>query len=188
MLAEPVQVDGSGIVRVPNAPGLGSKLDEEAVAFHAVAREAVTVLDGSELRHSSTDGCPRCRWPRVRRRLAPRRQRDRVGRGVLERGRRPRGPRCPPRVRGRRLGARGPFIAQARPAPLCRADRRAPRGARRARLGRRLGIQSATPAASTSPRRVGASPGTPRRSTRSTARSPRPATTHSRWSAASRSA
>ena len=42
MLARPVEVDGDGLLRVPSAPGLGVELDAEAVAFHAVTREAVT--------------------------------------------------------------------------------------------------------------------------------------------------
>lgn len=42
MLARPVEVDGDGLLRVPSAPGLGVELDADAVAFHAVAREAVT--------------------------------------------------------------------------------------------------------------------------------------------------
>jgi L-alanine-DL-glutamate epimerase-like enolase superfamily enzyme len=42
MLAEPVAVDASGLIQLPDAPGLGIELDEEAVAFHAIAREAVT--------------------------------------------------------------------------------------------------------------------------------------------------
>jgi D-galactarolactone cycloisomerase len=41
MLAEPVAVDAGGMVRVPDAPGLGVRLDEDAVAFYAVDREAV---------------------------------------------------------------------------------------------------------------------------------------------------
>jgi L-alanine-DL-glutamate epimerase-like enolase superfamily enzyme len=36
MLAEPVTPDGDGMLRVPDAPGLGVELDEEAVAFHAL--------------------------------------------------------------------------------------------------------------------------------------------------------
>ncbi|MGZ4187136.1 MAG: enolase C-terminal domain-like protein, partial [Solirubrobacteraceae bacterium] len=35
MLAEPVSVGADGMVRVPDAPGLGVALDEEAVAFYA---------------------------------------------------------------------------------------------------------------------------------------------------------
>src|SRR5207248_2376386 len=35
MLAEPVALDADGLVRVPDAPGLGVRLDEEAVAFYA---------------------------------------------------------------------------------------------------------------------------------------------------------
>jgi D-galactarolactone cycloisomerase len=41
MLASPVVVGGDGLIRVPDAPGLGVCLDEEAVAFYAVDREAV---------------------------------------------------------------------------------------------------------------------------------------------------
>jgi D-galactarolactone cycloisomerase len=37
MLAEPVGIDADGMVRVPDAPGLGVVLDEEAVAFYAAA-------------------------------------------------------------------------------------------------------------------------------------------------------
>ncbi len=37
MLAEPVTVGADGLVRVPDAPGLGVRLDEEAVAFYARA-------------------------------------------------------------------------------------------------------------------------------------------------------
>jgi D-galactarolactone cycloisomerase len=37
MLAEPVAVDPDGVVHVPDAPGLGVRLDEEAVAFYARA-------------------------------------------------------------------------------------------------------------------------------------------------------
>jgi L-alanine-DL-glutamate epimerase-like enolase superfamily enzyme len=40
MLAEPVTIDAQGMLHVPDAPGLGMELDEEAVAFHAV-EEAV---------------------------------------------------------------------------------------------------------------------------------------------------
>jgi L-alanine-DL-glutamate epimerase-like enolase superfamily enzyme len=36
MLAEPVTVDGDGMLHVPQTPGLGIELDEEAIAFHAV--------------------------------------------------------------------------------------------------------------------------------------------------------
>jgi D-galactarolactone cycloisomerase len=43
MLAEPVVIDARGMVRVPEAPGLGVRLDEEAVAFHAADREAVGI-------------------------------------------------------------------------------------------------------------------------------------------------
>jgi L-alanine-DL-glutamate epimerase-like enolase superfamily enzyme len=35
MLAEPVAVTGDGVVRVPDAPGLGVVLDEEALAYYA---------------------------------------------------------------------------------------------------------------------------------------------------------
>ncbi len=41
MLASPVSVDARGMVRVPDAPGLGVRLDEDAVAFYAGDREAV---------------------------------------------------------------------------------------------------------------------------------------------------
>jgi L-alanine-DL-glutamate epimerase-like enolase superfamily enzyme len=41
MLADPVAVDDDGCVTVPTAPGLGVALDEEAIAFHAVPRNAV---------------------------------------------------------------------------------------------------------------------------------------------------
>jgi L-alanine-DL-glutamate epimerase-like enolase superfamily enzyme len=37
MLAEPVAIDADGMVRVPDAPGLGIVLDEEAVSFYAGA-------------------------------------------------------------------------------------------------------------------------------------------------------
>ena len=37
MLAEPVAVDADGMVRVPDAPGLGVALDEDAVSFYAGA-------------------------------------------------------------------------------------------------------------------------------------------------------
>jgi L-alanine-DL-glutamate epimerase-like enolase superfamily enzyme len=36
MLADPVTPDREGMLRVPDAPGLGVELDEEAVAFHAL--------------------------------------------------------------------------------------------------------------------------------------------------------
>jgi D-galactarolactone cycloisomerase len=36
MLAEPVKLDGDGMLRVPPGPGLGVELDEDAVSFHAV--------------------------------------------------------------------------------------------------------------------------------------------------------
>ncbi len=42
MLAEPVAVDSQGMLRVPEAPGLGFELDEEAIAFHTVERAEVT--------------------------------------------------------------------------------------------------------------------------------------------------
>ena len=41
MLASPVLVGGDGLLRVPDAPGLGLCLDEEALSFYAVDREAV---------------------------------------------------------------------------------------------------------------------------------------------------
>jgi L-alanine-DL-glutamate epimerase-like enolase superfamily enzyme len=37
MLAEPVSVDADGMLRVPDAPGLGVELDEEAIAFHRIS-------------------------------------------------------------------------------------------------------------------------------------------------------
>ena len=37
MLAEPVAIDADGMVRVPEAPGLGIVLDEDAVSFYAGA-------------------------------------------------------------------------------------------------------------------------------------------------------
>ncbi len=43
MLAEPVAIDERGMVGVPEAAGLGARLDEEAVAFYAVGREAVRI-------------------------------------------------------------------------------------------------------------------------------------------------
>ncbi len=43
MLAEPVGVGPDGLVRVPDAPGLGVRLDEEAVAFYGADREAVRI-------------------------------------------------------------------------------------------------------------------------------------------------
>jgi L-alanine-DL-glutamate epimerase-like enolase superfamily enzyme len=43
MLAEPVTVGPDGLVRVPDTPGLGVQLDEEAVSFHTVDREAVRI-------------------------------------------------------------------------------------------------------------------------------------------------
>jgi L-alanine-DL-glutamate epimerase-like enolase superfamily enzyme len=42
MLAAPLMADREGMLRVPDAPGLGVELDEEAVAFYAVGGEAVT--------------------------------------------------------------------------------------------------------------------------------------------------
>ena len=41
MLAEPVAVDADGMVRVPDAPGLGIELDEESIAFYSGDSEAV---------------------------------------------------------------------------------------------------------------------------------------------------
>jgi L-alanine-DL-glutamate epimerase-like enolase superfamily enzyme len=42
MLAEPVEVDGDGCLRIPPRPGLGIVLDADAVAFHATGeRELV---------------------------------------------------------------------------------------------------------------------------------------------------
>jgi len=41
MLAEPVGIDADGCVVVPDAPGLGIELDEESIAFHSVAGDAV---------------------------------------------------------------------------------------------------------------------------------------------------
>lgn len=41
MLAEPVVVDADGMLTVPQAPGLGFELDEEALAFHAVEDTAM---------------------------------------------------------------------------------------------------------------------------------------------------
>lgn len=43
MLAEPVAVAPDGMLRVPAAPGLGVRLDEEAVGFYAAGHESVTV-------------------------------------------------------------------------------------------------------------------------------------------------
>lgn len=43
MLAEPVTVGPDGLLHVPEAPGLGARLDEEAVAFYAQAADAVGV-------------------------------------------------------------------------------------------------------------------------------------------------
>jgi D-galactarolactone cycloisomerase len=42
MLAEPITIDADGMLCVPDAPGLGVMLDEEAVAFHAIGSEALT--------------------------------------------------------------------------------------------------------------------------------------------------
>ncbi|MBV9800314.1 MAG: mandelate racemase/muconate lactonizing enzyme family protein [Solirubrobacterales bacterium] len=42
MLATPLMADREGGLRLPEAPGLGVQLDEEAVAFYAVDSEAVT--------------------------------------------------------------------------------------------------------------------------------------------------
>jgi D-galactarolactone cycloisomerase len=41
MLASPVTVSRDGLLRVPDEPGLGAALDEEALSFYAVDREAV---------------------------------------------------------------------------------------------------------------------------------------------------
>jgi L-alanine-DL-glutamate epimerase-like enolase superfamily enzyme len=41
MLAEPVRIRPDGCVHVPDAPGLGLVLDDEAVAFYSVEEEAV---------------------------------------------------------------------------------------------------------------------------------------------------
>ncbi len=41
MLAEPLAIDGEGMLRVPDAPGLGIQLDEEAISFYAGAAAAV---------------------------------------------------------------------------------------------------------------------------------------------------
>lgn len=43
MLAEPVAIDSRGMIRVPQAPGLGVRLDEEAVAFYSGDRRTVGV-------------------------------------------------------------------------------------------------------------------------------------------------
>lgn len=43
MLASPVTVGADGLLRVPDAPGLGVRLDEDAVAFYGVGREAVRI-------------------------------------------------------------------------------------------------------------------------------------------------
>ena len=40
MLAEPLRIDGEGWLAVPDAPGLGIELDEDAVAHHAAAAAA----------------------------------------------------------------------------------------------------------------------------------------------------
>jgi len=37
MLAEPVRIDSGGCVRLPATPGLGAKLDEDAIAYHDLA-------------------------------------------------------------------------------------------------------------------------------------------------------
>jgi L-alanine-DL-glutamate epimerase-like enolase superfamily enzyme len=39
MLASPVGVGPDGLIRVPDAPGLGVRLDEEAVAFYSVSAD-----------------------------------------------------------------------------------------------------------------------------------------------------
>jgi L-alanine-DL-glutamate epimerase-like enolase superfamily enzyme len=41
MLAEPIAIDSEGLLHVPEAPGLGIQLDEEAVSFYAGAAQAV---------------------------------------------------------------------------------------------------------------------------------------------------
>ena len=43
MLADPVAIDARGMVRVPEAAGLGARLDEEAVAFYRADREAARI-------------------------------------------------------------------------------------------------------------------------------------------------
>ncbi len=43
MLAEPVEIGSDGTVGVPDAPGLGVRLDEEAVAFYVTGRESVRI-------------------------------------------------------------------------------------------------------------------------------------------------
>jgi L-alanine-DL-glutamate epimerase-like enolase superfamily enzyme len=48
MLAEPVVIDSRGMVRVPHAPGLGVRLDEEAVAFYAREDPAMSVSGAAE--------------------------------------------------------------------------------------------------------------------------------------------
>ena len=40
MLAAPLEADGDGCLAVPDAPGLGIELDEEAIAHYAVAAAA----------------------------------------------------------------------------------------------------------------------------------------------------
>jgi D-galactarolactone cycloisomerase len=42
MLAEPVALSGDGMLAVPDAPGLGAVLDEEAIAFYAVSDQDAT--------------------------------------------------------------------------------------------------------------------------------------------------
>jgi D-galactarolactone cycloisomerase len=41
MLAEPLAIDSEGMLHVPDAPGLGIQLDEDAVSFYAGASQAV---------------------------------------------------------------------------------------------------------------------------------------------------
>jgi L-alanine-DL-glutamate epimerase-like enolase superfamily enzyme len=41
MLARPVEVDAHGSIHVPDTPGLGVELDEEAVAFYSVSEVSV---------------------------------------------------------------------------------------------------------------------------------------------------
>jgi L-alanine-DL-glutamate epimerase-like enolase superfamily enzyme len=43
MLAEPVAVGPDGVLRIPDAPGLGAALDEEALAFYSIDRETVQI-------------------------------------------------------------------------------------------------------------------------------------------------
>jgi D-galactarolactone cycloisomerase len=43
MLTRPLGIDADGMLRLPDAPGLGIELDEEAVAHYAVDRQAVSV-------------------------------------------------------------------------------------------------------------------------------------------------